>query len=243
MAESNEKVFMYKLALYVSEIDKKTVKASVIDITHLENGLSKHDWEKEASEERPRLWSRDAMEKKKLQVGSDPGSKKCAKEPQSSKTGPDECADEADIEAFDNVGQEISAAQLERVRQFFVLQGGLNKLPPIEVLKMMRKRAKSSRCSPFETAAWIVWRKTAQCLTRAEARSKSKEQKDPVAAKKVRALASRRYIPTRHQRKRYNRLPRPSWMSDVTEEYKENVRNLRLCIQRSRDELRNLDGQ
>jgi hypothetical protein len=229
---------MYKSVLYVSEIDKKTVKASDIDITHLENGLNKHDWDKEASEEWQGLGCGDAMEKKKLQVGSGPGSKKCAKEPQSSKTGPDECADEADIEAFDNVNQEISDEQLERVRQFFVLQGGLNKPPPIEVLKMMRKRAKSSLWSPFDTGAWIAWRETAQCLTRAEAGSKSKEQEKPVIAKKVKALAPRRYIPAPHERKRHNRLPRPSWMSDVTDEEKAEARNLRLCIQRAHDELR-----
>jgi hypothetical protein len=234
---------MYKSALYVSEIDKKTVKASDIDITHLENGLSKHDWDKEASEEWQGLGCGDAMEKKKLQVGSGPGSKKCAKEPQGSKTGPDECADEADIEAFDNVNQEISDEQLERVRQFFVLQGGLNKPPPIEVLKMMRKRAKSSRCSPFDTGAWIAWRETAQCLTRTEARSKSKEQENVVGEKKVQASAPRRYIPALHERKRNNCIPRPAWASPMTDEYKRKVRYFRLRIKYARDALSDLDSE
>jgi hypothetical protein len=199
------------------------VKAKDIDLTRLENGLSKFGWRLAAGEEWRRLWGEDAIEEKKLKKlkrQSAPGSKKSHKESQGRRVGSLERADAADIEAFEDCTQEISDTRLEKIRHFFVNDAGLNKLPPLEVLKKMKKISKACHRSPYETTAWIRWRETVKCLTTPE------KEKESVEATKARALASsdkrltQSNVPDSQRRIKHGRISRLPGMRSATEQKK-----------------------
>jgi hypothetical protein len=229
-AKSDDKTFKFRPQLYSSTTGTQRVKAKDIDLTRLEHGLSKFGWRLEAGEEWRRLWGEDTIEEKKLKIQSDLGSKKCRKESQGRRAGSLERADAADIEAFEDWTQEISDTRLAKIRHFFMNDVGLNKLPPVQVLKKMKQTAKACHCSPYETAAWIRWRETAKCLTTPE------EEKESVEATKAQALTlsdkrlTQSNVPDSQKRIKEGRIPRPSWMGNARQ-HKKKVEDLQRRIE------------